>query len=47
MGSDSSLPTLRCTAFQPRSADDNPMKLMSIAMKPVAFPLFRWSGLRS
>ena len=40
MGSDPPLPALRRTEFQPRGGGRQPMKLMSIAMKPLCLPPF-------
>lgn len=40
MGDHSPLPPLRRPFVQPHCADDNPMKLMSIAMRPMSAPPF-------
>lgn len=40
MGNYPSLPDMRSFKLNRIAADDNPMKLMSIAMKPVAMPPF-------
>jgi hypothetical protein len=40
MGYNPSLPALRRTIIKRVAADDNPMKLMSIAMKPLCDPPF-------